>query len=203
MNLNRKTMATIISTKEKILRTAIKLFSEKGYLGATTKEIAKEAGIAEVTLFRYFPSKENLFEETLSVYSFLPVLKNLLPKLHNVPFEEALKIIALEFLNTLESKKYLIKIMHSEVSNYPDKIHNIYHGFINEMIKTLASFFKEQQQKGILRNFNANSGAMAFLGMFFSFFNARELHMMKKFKELEINKIVEDFIDIFIKGVIR
>ncbi len=196
-------MATGTSTKEKILKTAIKLFSQKGYLGATTKEIAKEAGIAEVTLFRYFPSKENLFEETLSVYSFLPVLKGLLPKLTSRPFEEALKIIALEYLNTLESKKYLIKIMHSEVYNYPDKVHKIYHSFINEMIKTLASFFEEYQKKGVLREFNTNSGAMAFLGMFFSFFNARELHMMKKFKEIEVKNIVEDFIDIFMRGSIK
>ncbi|NWF97529.1 MAG: TetR/AcrR family transcriptional regulator [Nitrospirae bacterium] len=192
-----------MSTKEKILKTAIKLFSKKGYLGATTKEIAKEAGIAEVTLFRYFPSKENLFEETLSVYSFLPVLKGLLPDLANMPFDKALKIIAHEFLNTLESKKYLIRIMHSEVSNYPDKVHKIYHNFIEEMIKTLASFFEEQQKKGILREFNTNSGAMAFLGMFFSFFNARELHMMKNFKNLDVKKIVEDFIDIFIRGSIK
>ncbi len=196
-------MATVVSTKEKILKAAIKLFSQKGYLGATTKEIAKEAGIAEITLFRYFPSKENLFEETLSVYSFLPVLKGLLPRLTNMPFEKALKIIASEFLNTLESKKYLIKIMHSEASNYPDKVRKIYHSFVDEMIKTLASFFEKHQKKGVLRKFNTNSGAMAFLGMFFSFFNARELQMMKKYKELEVNKIIEDFIDIFMRGSVK
>ena len=48
-------------TRDKILEAALFLFSKKGYLGATTKEIAKEAGIAELTLFRHFASKEKLF----------------------------------------------------------------------------------------------------------------------------------------------
>jgi len=48
------------ATREKILRTAEKLFSEVGYLDTTTRQIAKEAGIAAGTLFNYFPSKETL-----------------------------------------------------------------------------------------------------------------------------------------------
>ncbi len=44
--------------REKILGTALKLFfSEKGYLGTTTKEIVTLAGITETTLFRHFSSK--------------------------------------------------------------------------------------------------------------------------------------------------
>jgi AcrR family transcriptional regulator len=66
-------------TREKILEAVLKLFSMKGYLGATTTEIAEKAGIAELTLFRHFTSKDKLFEEVMSVYSFLPALKGLLP----------------------------------------------------------------------------------------------------------------------------
>ena len=48
--------------KNQILETARTVFIEKGYNSATTAGIAKEAGIAEVTLFRYFSSKQELFE---------------------------------------------------------------------------------------------------------------------------------------------
>ncbi|WP_181405976.1 TetR/AcrR family transcriptional regulator [Thermodesulfovibrio sp. Kuro-1] len=74
-------VTTMTDTKEKILKSALKLFSQKGYLGTTTKEIAKEAQVAEVTLFRYFTSKENLFIDVLKSQSFLPTLKDLIPKL--------------------------------------------------------------------------------------------------------------------------
>ena len=47
---------------EKIIEASVKVFTEKGYLGSSTKEIAKTADVAEMTLFRKFQSKQNLFE---------------------------------------------------------------------------------------------------------------------------------------------
>ena len=48
--------------RKQILETAKTVFIEKGYASATTAGIAKAANIAEVTLFRYFSSKRELFE---------------------------------------------------------------------------------------------------------------------------------------------
>lgn len=87
-------ITTMKDTKIKILQAALKLFSQKGYLGTTTKEIAKEANVAEVTLFRYFKSKESLFIDVLKNQSFLPTLKDLFPKLKEMDYKESLKTIA-------------------------------------------------------------------------------------------------------------
>ncbi|HMK50555.1 MAG TPA: TetR/AcrR family transcriptional regulator [Thermodesulfovibrionales bacterium] len=190
-------------TRDRILEASLKLFSRKGFLGATTKEIAKAAGIAEITLFRHFPSKENLFEEVLNSYTFLPVLKGLLPEISPMPYEEALTIIARRFLDTLESRKEMIQIMNSEVKRYPEKIHKIYHGFIEELIRTLASYFAELQKQGVLREFDAETAARAFLGMFFSMFNAREFHKLKKYRNVDVGSIVGEFVNIFAKGTLR
>ena len=54
-------MAT--DSRERILDAARKVFAEHGSTGATTRRIAEEAGVNEVTLFRQFGSKENLLEE--------------------------------------------------------------------------------------------------------------------------------------------
>jgi AcrR family transcriptional regulator len=48
------------NTKRAILRAALKLFAEKGFYRTTTKAISRKAGIAEGTLFNYFPTKEDL-----------------------------------------------------------------------------------------------------------------------------------------------
>lgn len=190
-------------TREKILTTALRLFSKKGYLGATTREIAKEAGIAEVTLFRYFPSKEGLFEEVINTHSFLPALKSLLPEVKKMSYEDALAAIAARFLDTLALRKDLIKIMHSEIQRYPEKIHKIYHAFIDETFKALASYFTEMQQEGFLRAFDAESAARAFLGMFFSYFNAEEFLMRKKYRTDNAAAIIREFIEIFVKGTLK
>ena len=49
--------------KNQILEASRKVFVEKGYNGSTTAEIAKAADVSEVTLFRYFSSKKEIFLE--------------------------------------------------------------------------------------------------------------------------------------------
>ena len=46
--------------RSRILRAAIKAFAEKGYLKATISEIAKQAGVADGTVYEYFKNKEEL-----------------------------------------------------------------------------------------------------------------------------------------------
>lgn len=48
-------------TRELILDASLLIFSEKGYVSATTLEISKKAGVSEMTLFRHFQTKNNLF----------------------------------------------------------------------------------------------------------------------------------------------
>lgn len=55
----------IDDTKEKILKAALKVFAAEGYVGAKTRVIAKESGFSEMTLFRKFRSKKNLFDMVL------------------------------------------------------------------------------------------------------------------------------------------
>jgi AcrR family transcriptional regulator len=52
-------------TKKRILVAAELVFSRDGFQGATTREIAREAGVNEVTLFRHFHSREQLLRATL------------------------------------------------------------------------------------------------------------------------------------------
>jgi AcrR family transcriptional regulator len=191
------------NTRARILEAALKSFSKKGYLGATTREIAREAGIAEVTLFRHFPSKEKLFEEVISAHSFLPTLKGLLPAASTMSFEEALTLIAVRFLETLNLRKDMIRIMHSEMQRYPEKIHRIYHAFVDEVRDTLASYFSDLQREGVLRQFDAALGARAFFGMFLSYFNAEEFLMRKKYRSTDVDETIRQYVGIFVKGTMK
>jgi AcrR family transcriptional regulator len=48
-------------TQHRILEAAVQLFSRQGYSGSSTNEIARLAGVSEVTVFRHFPRKRDLF----------------------------------------------------------------------------------------------------------------------------------------------
>ncbi len=47
--------------REKLLDTAVTLFAERGFGGATTAELAKAAGVTEPIIYRHFKSKKELF----------------------------------------------------------------------------------------------------------------------------------------------
>jgi len=65
-----------------ILTTASRLFAAKGYANATTSEIARDAGVAEGTLYHHFGSKDGifltLFDETLD--GFIAGIEELLAR---------------------------------------------------------------------------------------------------------------------------
>ena len=54
-----------VLTKRRILAAAELTFSRDGFQGATTRRIAREAGVNEVTLFRHFNTREQLLRATL------------------------------------------------------------------------------------------------------------------------------------------
>jgi AcrR family transcriptional regulator len=189
-------------TREKILDAGLKLFSKKGFLGATTKEIAKKAGVAELTLFRHFSSKDKLFEEMIQNYSFLPALKDLLPGIKDLAYEDALYEIGRAFLMRLSERSELIKIMHSEIHLYPAKVKEIYHHIIGEVFRTLASYFRELQAAGTLREFHPELGARAFLGMLFAYFNAQEIMMRKQHMPADTEQVIREYVGLFVHGTL-
>ncbi len=50
------------STRQLLIDSAVGVFAERGYARATTKEIAKAAGVAEGTIYRHFSDKRDLFQ---------------------------------------------------------------------------------------------------------------------------------------------
>ena len=51
--------------RRQLLETALPLFTEMGYRGATIRDIARAAGVNEALLYHYFKSKADLFRAVL------------------------------------------------------------------------------------------------------------------------------------------
>lgn len=196
-------MKKSLNTKKHLLEATLKLISEKGYLGATTREIAQVAGVTELTLFRHFGSKERLFQELLNSYTFLPHLRELLPELEGHAYEEALELIALRFLQDLKERKAMVKIMFSEVTIYPEKIRAVYNRFIDEMRSTMAGFFELMQKRGVTNNSSPEMAAKVFLWLLISYFRSEEIMRPGGMKKTAMEKHVREIIEIFTNGTLK
>src|ERR1700751_6369061 len=62
---NRVHNGSVDLTRQRILAAAQQVFSRDGFQGAPTREIAREAGVNEVTIFRHFRTREELLHSTL------------------------------------------------------------------------------------------------------------------------------------------
>lgn len=98
----------LINTKEKILEVAFVLFLNKGYDSVSISNIKKEANVGSGTIYNYFKSKEELYDEVLNkylinlFYIFIENIKNF-----NGNTKEKLIFFNMEFLTSEESDKYL------------------------------------------------------------------------------------------------
>jgi len=191
------------NTRDRILEASLKVFSRKGFIGATTKEIASQAEVAEITIFRLFSSKDKLVEEVIRHYTFQPILQEILPDLIRMDHRQALEMIARRYLKRLEKRKAFIRILHAEGFQYSARVKSRYFRSMGESIHTLASYFLHCQQRGLLREFKPEIGAQAFLGMFFSLFLMQALLPPRELKAMDREEIFREFIDLFLKGTVK
>jgi AcrR family transcriptional regulator len=71
-----------MSMRERILDAAVAVLRERGQAGATTKEIAREAGCSEGSLYTHFANKESLLHAVMTerLPPFIPMIKALLER---------------------------------------------------------------------------------------------------------------------------
>ena len=109
--------------KEKLIKdTAKKLFFQKGFLNATTQEIADEAGINKALLHYYFHTKEQLFREV-----FYGVLRQLIPDLTGIfrsdeTFEVKIELIVSKYDSYMAGNPILPQFIIREINRDPDQL---------------------------------------------------------------------------------
>ena len=187
-------------TRAKILKAALELFSKHGYSSTTTRELARKAEITEVTLFRYFPSKENLFEEVICTHLPSPDFKETVSKAKTMSYRESLKFIASAFLEGLNRNEELIRIMHMQTQSHYELIEKIYAALVKNLVFLLADYFEVMQEKNLIRKFNPITGANAFLGMWLAFYETGELWSAAQNFTDRVDETLDEYIDIFVIG---
>jgi len=83
------------STKEKILFSAIKMFSDRGYDKVSMRDIAAAVGIKAASIYNHFPSKRDILKSIYEYYAgqlslVFPKKEELLRRLETEPLREAL-----------------------------------------------------------------------------------------------------------------
>ena len=109
-----------MDTRAELLKAAAAVFSQHGFRGSTTRRIADAAGVNEVTLFRYFKSKEALLQEAIANCSEGP-FGTVLPEAPSDPEQELADWTA-SLIARLRSRSSIIRKCMSEIEERPEMI---------------------------------------------------------------------------------
>ncbi|MCU0798992.1 MAG: TetR/AcrR family transcriptional regulator [Candidatus Thermoplasmatota archaeon] len=109
-------MSKQTDTRYRIMESAIELFSTRGYMAATTKEIATRAQVNELTLFRHFGSKDALLDRSIDHAFAYEELQASLPPLTGDPEEDLLSTVAF-MRGNMRQRASLYRLMLKEFSN--------------------------------------------------------------------------------------
>ena len=115
-----------ISTEEKILEAASKVFTEKGFAGTRTRDIAEHAGINLALLNYYFRSKEKLFEQVMKA-KILLLFGQILPIITNekTTLEEKIDLASEKYFEILSRNPNLPLFVISEIQKKNSNITKI------------------------------------------------------------------------------
>lgn len=193
------TMATRIEdTKDRITKAALAVFSVRGYASATTRQIAEEAGVNEVTLFRHFGSKENLLTAVIERHSVLPVIAETLKTELTGDYAADLKIIAHHILDVWDQRRELIMIMMLEARQHPEEV-RILTRVPRLLREYLTDYLAGLATRGVVRPLNFAASAQAFISGLFTYFLTTNL-FGPEFHPYSTREYVDNFVEIFVAG---
>jgi AcrR family transcriptional regulator len=112
--------------QSKIIQAAIEIFSEKGYAGSSTSEIAQKAGVAEGTIFRHYKTKKDLLMSIvapMTINIMGPFLMKKFAKIIKAPyesFEDFLRSVIRNRLEFVRNNLPMVKILIQEIPFHDD-----------------------------------------------------------------------------------
>lgn len=196
-------------TEARILESAIKLFAEQGFAGTSTSQIAKEAEVAEGTLFKYYPKKIDLLRRMVfslidkkSTEFILGSLEKILISHKEESPEAILKAIIIDRMALIQKALPLAKVILTEMQYYPE-LRDI---FVERVLKEGVGFSDRLldlfEVKGYVLSVPRFIAFRTFLGSMASLIAQRQFAPELSPEDLTLEAEMDMVIHIFLNGVL-
>ena len=188
------------NTEEKIINATFKLLQREGIEKATTKKIATEAGVNEVTIFRKFGNKQNLIEKTKThfIKVFIDKLKGVFYFKGDEDIEDYLRGAFNGLLNLSDKDFSIIKVAMEEVREIPEKKLLITQ-ITDVVLNKLEEFFKIQNENGVIRDIDTRVLAVMCFSIVFQSVILRKVY--GKTPNFDTDYYSDNIFDVLFNGI--
>lgn len=194
----------LTSTQKKIIDAAIKVFSDKGFEGATTSEIAQEAGVAEGTIFRHFGTKKGILHGIL-----LRVVANFQGPEILVALTEMIERGDSSFkmhtikgqLESVMQHLPLLKLLFYEAQFHSDVQETMADKIARPILDHIKEPIVKRQSSGEYRNFDAYLMAISLFASLWGYLAWRQIAPEQG--NIDEEKALAQVLDIWLYGVVN
>ncbi|NME82280.1 TetR/AcrR family transcriptional regulator [Clostridium sp. SM-530-WT-3G] len=183
-------------TKKLIFESAIKIFSESGYRGATMDDIAANAGLAKGTLYYHFVSKEEIFN--FIVEEGIQILQNQVMDIQKQdinPIDKLIKISRTQ-LSFFYGYTDFFKVVMSQLWGH-EKRQDELREKIRNYIKEIEVNIKKAMEMNEIEQGDSEFMSYEFFGTLCSAAVYESIHIDK----VELEKIIESTVKFTLKGL--
>jgi TetR/AcrR family fatty acid metabolism transcriptional regulator len=190
--------AAVGDKREAILRAATSVFAHNGYFNSKVADIAREAGVADGTVYLYFKSKEDILHSIFdrSVEEGLDAARKRIERVTDP--KEKLRQIAALHLERLGADRDLAVVFQVELRGSTKFMEEFSAAGFAEYLALIRSTFEEGQRAGIFRaNLNANVVAKILFGAL----DEMATNWILSKRRYKLAPMADDVLDIFLNGV--
>lgn len=183
-------------TKDLIFKSAIKIFSESGYRGATMDEIAVNAGLAKGTLYYHFNSKEEIFN--FIVEEGIKILQSQVSEIQKMnidPIQKLVKICRIQ-LTFLDKYTDFFKVVMSQLWGTENRQNELRHK-IRNYIKEIEVNIKSAMENGEIEKGDTELIAFQFFGSLCS----SAIYESVRIEKVRLEEIIEGTIKFTLNGL--
>jgi len=184
---------------EEILASATRAFAQHGYRNTDVQTIADELAIGKGTVYRYFPSKQELFFGAVDrgMSRFLEHLTCQADQ-HTDPLKRVGTVVH-AYLSYFDGHPDLVELLIQERSEFRDRERNSYFLHCDERIGRWHDAFRNILASGVCRDLSVESmfdvvSNLLYGTMFTNFFQGHER---------SVNEQAHDILDIFYRGILK
>ncbi len=183
----------------RIIKAALKIFAKKGFYHAKISEIAREAQVADGTIYLYFKNKDDilisLFEEQMKY-----VIQNMVAEIYaqDNPVDK-LKKFALTHLQMIEQNRDMAEIIQVELRQSSEFMKEYKNEKFAEYLELVSDIIREGQEKGIFkRSVIPGIAKRAFFG---ALDEMSRFWVLSSHRKYDINTASQQISEYFLDGI--
>lgn len=141
----------VLHARARLLKAATALFAAKGFHQTSTREVARKARVNEITIFRHFKNKQELYLQVLNSKLGVMVPESLIPLLQSSSNSEEVFHSLAEHLQQLLDPVFL-RLMFYAALEKPELLKKCYSPRLMSFHEILGKYMRERIDGGVLRN---------------------------------------------------